>query len=497
VKSRLPAFLGGAAAFLALLVAALPLRADVEHTVAPGESLWLIARAYHVTVDALRDANELGESDRINAGQALRIPAPPAAAPQSPRPTPAPPPRPVPTANGQEPMAAFPPDGLIVPTAIEDPTGEALRLFFAALDSVARGTPGAVARVLHFGDSHTASTPFTAGIREELVARFGDAGPGFLQPGKPWGSYNPQDVDVGVSGTWTFDRVRRTSDGNLADGLYGLGGFSARSAEPDAAVWIATEEGRTASGFEVEYLEQPGGGAADLLLDGAVVARIESAAHETAAARHRVQTEDAAHRFEIRAVGDGEFRLLGLEVERPGPGVLYDVLGLNGARADWLLSWDAELLADDLARRDADLVVLMFGTNEVEDADLDLERYAQDLAKTLDLVHGASPSASCLVLAPPDLSQRKRRRFIGTPEALPQLVERQRAAARDAGCAFFDTLAAMGGPGAMDRWAAMDPPLAAQDRVHLTARGYRALGQAIADALLHAYDARQLPHDAR
>jgi lysophospholipase L1-like esterase len=395
-------------------------------------------------------------------------------------------------ANSQEPTAS-----LLVPTEIEDPTGEGLRLFFAALDGVAQGTPGAVARVLHFGDSHTASTPFTAGIRGKLVARFGDAGPGFLQPGKPWSSYNPQGVDVGVSGTWTFDRVRRTSDGNLSDGLYGPGGFSARSAERDATVWVQTEEGATASGFEVEYLVQPGGGAAELLLDGDVVVRLDSDAHTTTAERHRVRTEDAAHRFEIRIVGDGEFRLLGFEVERPGPGVLYDVLALNGARADWLLSWDAELLADDLGRREADLVVLMFGTNEVEDSDLDLESYAQDLREALEFVRGASPTASCLVLAPPDLSVRKHRRFVGTPEALPQLVELQRAAAQAAGCAFFDTLAAMGGPGAMDRWATMDPPLAAQDRVHFTARGYRTLGEAIADALLHAYDARQLPHEAQ
>jgi lysophospholipase L1-like esterase/murein DD-endopeptidase MepM/ murein hydrolase activator NlpD len=476
--------------FLLLLLAGLPLHADVEHTVAPGESLWLIARAYHVTVDALRDANELGDSDRITAGQTLRVPAAPEA-PPSPSPSPNPSPSTSTAASAEQ------DEGLIISTEIEDPTGEALGLFFAALDGVARGTPGAVARVLHFGDSHTASTPFTAGIRDPLVARFGDAGPGFLQPGKPWGSYNPQDVDVGISGTWTFDRVRRSSDGNLADGLYGPGGFSARSAEPDAAVWVETEEGRTASGFEVEYLAQPGGGSAELLLDGDVVARLDSDVHTTTAERHRLQTEDAAHRFEIRIVGDGEFRLLGLEVERPGPGVLYDVLGLNGARADWLLSWDAELLADDLARRDADLVVLMFGTNEVEDSDLDLECYAEDLHEALDFVHGASPTASCLVLAPPDLSQRKRRRFVGTPEALPQLVELQRAAAREAGCAFFDTLAAMGGPGAMDRWATMEPPLGAQDRVHFTARGYRALGQAIAGAVLRAYDARQLPDAAR
>ncbi|MDR7415185.1 MAG: M23 family metallopeptidase [Armatimonadota bacterium] len=44
------------------------------YTVRPGDSLWLIARRYGVTVQALMDANGL-RSDRLRTGQRLRIPA--------------------------------------------------------------------------------------------------------------------------------------------------------------------------------------------------------------------------------------------------------------------------------------------------------------------------------------------------------------------------------------------------------------------------------------
>lgn len=44
------------------------------HTVEDGETLWGIARRFDVTVDAVREANELDEDDTIRPGQTLRIP---------------------------------------------------------------------------------------------------------------------------------------------------------------------------------------------------------------------------------------------------------------------------------------------------------------------------------------------------------------------------------------------------------------------------------------
>ncbi len=46
-----------------------------SHVVAPGESLWALARQYGVSVEALQAANELGASSQIRAGQTLSIPA--------------------------------------------------------------------------------------------------------------------------------------------------------------------------------------------------------------------------------------------------------------------------------------------------------------------------------------------------------------------------------------------------------------------------------------
>ncbi|MEG3438730.1 LysM peptidoglycan-binding domain-containing M23 family metallopeptidase [Pannus brasiliensis CCIBt3594] len=55
------------------IVAAAP---AIEHEVKPGESLWLLARAYHTTPEAIATMNEIPELSELTIGQTLKIPTP-------------------------------------------------------------------------------------------------------------------------------------------------------------------------------------------------------------------------------------------------------------------------------------------------------------------------------------------------------------------------------------------------------------------------------------
>ena len=55
------------------------------------------------------------------------------------------------------------------------------------------------------------------------------------------------------------------------------------------------------------------------------------------------------------------------------------------------------------------------------------------------------------------------------------------------GCAYFDTRAAMGGPGSVAAWRKANPPLISADLAHLTQPGQRALGQMVYLALMEQY----------
>ena len=63
----------------------------------------------------------------------------------------------------------------------------------------------------------------------------------------------------------------------------------------------------------------------------------------------------------------------------------------------------------------------------------------------------------------------------------------QREAAIEEGCAFFDTVAAMGGYGSAGRWRKKRPPLIEGDYAHLTRFGNRVLGARLYRALVAGF----------
>ena len=192
-------------------------------------------------------------------------------------------------------------------------------------------------------------------------------------------------------------------------------------------------------------------------------------------------------------MGRGVLRLFGFVLERRGPGVVVDSLGINGARVMTLLAADRELLAEHLGRRDPDLVVLWYGTNEAGDDWYTLEQYEQWYLDALTVARRAAPGASCLVMAPPDMGRAslyEPAEGFATPATLRGIVRAQRDAAELHGCAYFDTFGAMGGRDSMARWAALDPPLVARDGVHLTRPGYALVSELLHAALIDAYEQR-------
>lgn len=366
------------------------------------------------------------------------------------------------------------------PQSIEDPSGRAMLTFYEALEDTQGGEW--VTRIVHFGDSHVAADMLTGALRYRLQSCFGDAGPGFVLPGKPWPWYSRAGVISRVSPGWQADGLTQAS--LAADGRLGLAGVSLSASS--AGEWLSL----TASGryFDVYVLKQPGGGTLDISLDAVEWRHNVSLKSKTAEPNYIeiVAPDDSIHTIEIRTKSSGPIRVFGIAIEGERAGVTYDALGINGARASRPMQWDWRLLSSNLERRDPDLIILAYGSNEVTDSDLDLEEYSANFATLLERFREAAPRASILVLGPPDRAVREGRRW-KTASRMPALVTAQRRAALKAGAAFYDLFKAMGGPGSAERWATLAQPLAQADRVHLTAAGYRLVADWINSELIRGY----------
>ncbi len=363
---------------------------------------------------------------------------------------------------------------------IEDPSGSAMLGFY---ESLARSYQGEwVTRILHYGDSHIAADLLTGALRRQFQLCFGEAGPGFVLPGHPWSGYSRTGVASQTSAGWQIDGLTQAS---LAeDGRLGLAGVSLSTRA--SGEWITLTA--AASYFDIYVLKQPGGGSIDVLLDGEKKKRnvsLASRVSETSCVEV-VADGGSVHTIEIRTTSAGRARIFGVAVERNAAGVIYDALGINGARASRPLRWDWSVLAGSLERRDPDLIVVAYGSNEVSDPDLDLEVYQASFAALLNKFHEAAPRASILVIAPPDRAVRIGKRW-NTVSRMPALVEAQRQAAFEAGAAFYDLFSAMGSAGSIERWTTGAPPLAQPDHVHLTTTGYRVVADWLYSALMRGF----------
>jgi hypothetical protein len=369
---------------------------------------------------------------------------------------------------------------------IEDPSGLGMRAFYEALEKTARGEKGAITRVGHYGDSSIATDLITSTVRQNLQARFGDAGHGFVLAAKGYIPYKHRGVlQSSNPGFWDLREVVRRQDRN---GRYGYGGVQSRAMQ---GAWsrIGTarrgDVGRQASRFEVYYEEQPRGGQFTVRLDKEEREIVSTRADALGDGVHSIEVPDGPHSIELRYQSGGPVNFYGVAVEREGPGVVYDSLGLVGARANRLLNFDKAHIRHQLEQRGTNLIVLGFGGNEASD-DRTEQMFYEDYMNVLRRMRQGREDLACLVFAPLDQARRSRGR-IRTLPTIPLIVAAQRRAAMDSSCAFYDTWQAMGGEDAMRRWYKARPRLAMGDFRHATPAGYEIIGNMFYKAILAGF----------
>ena len=400
---------------------------------------------------------------------------------------------------GAEPVTAAraEPDGALridpseyagISVGIEDPSGRGMRAFYEALEMTAQGKEEAITRVAHYGDSSIATDLITSTVRRNLQARFGDAGHGFILAAKGYIPYKHRGVQQSSNpDSWEIREVVRRQDRR---GRYGYGGVQSRAMRGSWARIGTTKRGDVgtrASRFDVYYEEQPRGGKFSVRLDKEDREVVSTTAESLGDGIHSIEAPDGPHSIELRYMRGGPVTFYGVAVEREGPGVVYDSLGLVGARANRLLNFDEAHIRRQLELRGTNLIVLGFGGNEASD-DRNEDFFYEDYVEVLRRMRQGREDLGCLVFAPLDQARRTRGR-IRTLPTIPLIVAAQRRAAFDSGCAFFDTWQAMGGEDAMRRWYKARPRLAMGDFRHATPAGYEIIGNMFYKALLAGFAA--------
>jgi hypothetical protein len=370
------------------------------------------------------------------------------------------------------------------PVALEDPSGRALDAFYTKLARVDAKGAGSIARIAWFGDSIVVSDLVSGELRRKLQRRFGDAGHGFVLLANAWPAYLHWDVERYATAGF---RVSTIVGPYAEDGWYGLGGVAFR-ADKNVLARIGTAKtgnfGRNVSRFVVDYAEEPHGGSFTLRVDGREIATVDTNASEPRARDYEVRVPDGSHELELTTLA-GESRLFGVVLERDGPGVVLDALGVQGARIRFLDKQDDAHWAEQLRWRAPELLVYEFGANESSDGFVySMADFHRTMHDVLAQGKAALPNASCLVIGTMDRAAKQGDDIVSV-RVVPSLVAEQRAVALELGCAYFDTYRAMGGKGSMALWVKRG--LAQADLTHPSGAGAARLANWIYGAILHGY----------
>lgn len=363
------------------------------------------------------------------------------------------------SARAARPMSALAGAGALVP-------------FF---EQVSHPTESGSIHILQYGDSHTASDDWADEMRQSLQRKFGAGGPGFTLAGHPFLGYRRFDSHGASSRGWYTDGLV----GRAGDGAYGLGGVSLTTQSRGETVSLTVE----CQQLELHYLQQPSGGQLEFSVDGTAVDTIETSG-DLATAIYHYTPAAGSHEYLLRTTSDAPVRLFGW-VAQNRSGVTYETLGINGAQADMLLNWNPTVLAGEMEDRDPALIVVAYGTNEALSRAWTAEQYRSTFTEVLHRLRSVAPLASILVVGPPDCEYRVRRRRAAFPH-LDEVIEIQRQAALENGCAFWDWRTRMGGPGSVRQW--VQAGLSQGDYVHFTGAGYRLVGDMLCEELLAQYN---------
>jgi lysophospholipase L1-like esterase len=371
---------------------------------------------------------------------------------------------------------------------------QALAPFFAQLAALDGKQSQQPLRIMQIGDSHTANDSLSGRMRDRFQARFGSAGRGWLPAGIPFKYYRPHLVSVSESG---WQHVRPSDHAGVA---LGLDAVAAVSQPPDASMTIESTDPVGPDRFAVEFLEQPDGAAFTVSVDGGSPIRVSTAAAAPTIKRFELPFDHAARRVELRAPERPPVVLLGWDVERQAPGIIYENHGTIGATIGLVNQMTPQVVSFEMAERQPGLLIVAFGTNEGFDDSLDLDHYGARFQDNVEALRRAAHGVPVLILGPPDGNRAEhgcQPDPCGTtgsecawhePAKLAGVRDIQRRVAATQGWAYWDWFGAMGGTCSIDRITTANPPLAMPDHVHMSTPGYQAMADMLFGDLMGGYE---------
>ena len=360
----------------------------------------------------------------------------------------------------------------------------ALNGFYKKLDELQKGERDKVV-VVHIGDSHIQADYFSGTMRELLQRKFGNAGRGLVFPYRAAKTNEPKNFSTSTNVTWEAKR-------NVFPKIplpIGVSGITIRTFDSSAYLGFNMQDADSLNyafnKIKVFHYKAPD--AFDMSVtdeNQTNLAFINSRITTPDFFTTEVSLRDTTHSFQLRMIKTDSTQtqamIYGVELENSQKGLLYDMVGVNGAM---YAHYDSSVyFVDQLISLHPDLVIISLGTNEAYTKYFTELEFEENMDMLVSKIRIAMPDADFLLTTPPD--GYRYRKYKNASVAKAVTVMKNYSVTHDA--AFWDFYHLMGGFGSIYKWYTKG--MAQRDYLHLTKKGYELQGHLLFNALMESYN---------
>ncbi len=338
--------------------------------------------------------------------------------------------------------------------------------------------------LLHIGDSHIQADMITAPLRTGFQKEFGNAGRGLVIPLRVSGSNEPFSYKITSNLKWYGKRCVYVND-SLA---YGIGGFAAKTSNDSAILNIRTNNYAPLnyafnrltvfyqhdSSFNFTLYDTGGVRIANFNNDSV------SAFLNYSRANLPQLTNNVILKMERKDSSQNQATVYGFNLENDSNGVLYHVVGVNGAEAYQYVA--ARHFAEQTALLTPDVIIISLGTNETQRRPFDKVLTQARLDSLVKQLQVCNPKVPVVLTSPPD-SYFHRKNY---NTAIATYHEMMVDYAKQNNLAVWDLYSVTGGYKSCYQWKKNG--LMQRDGVHFTRAGYELQGNLLYEAIIKAYN---------
>lgn len=328
--------------------------------------------------------------------------------------------------------------------------------------------------ILHIGDSHLQADIATGKTRMLLQEKYGNAGRGIIIPFKLAKTNEPFDYSIKCSGSYSYSSLmKRPWQTKLK-----LTGASISPSSEKFNLTISTNSKNTPiQEFKTLRIHVDG----DLYIDDVKVNNKTLELDED----YFIEESQPDHTdiifknphtsAQLSLSSSGRLTIFGVSLLTNTNGVIYNVIGNNGAAYDSYNRMGD--MGQDCSIFNPDLIIISLGTNEAFGSISD-ENFYNSIAKFVDDMRNFNENA-CILLTTP-MECQKNGRINSNIKRLRDVII-QYAATNN--IAVYDFYEIAGGYGASQKW--YSNKLMGGDKIHNTSKGYNLHGTLLYDALIN------------